>query len=209
MKLAIVGATGRTGSLLVTQALNEGHQIKVLARNPEKLGTLRSRVTVVQGSVTDAFAVERLVEGSEAVLSTLGHVRDSPGDVLSVAANHIIAGMRRHGIRRLVVLASTAVTDPADQPTLGQRLLEWVAEHAMGTLVLDDVGAARVIAASEVDWTIVRAVLLTNGPRTQGFKVGHFSRGAGLRVSRADVADFMLACAVEGQHIRSRPLISR
>lgn len=209
MKLAILGASGRTGSQLVTQALDSGHQITVLARSPEKLGALRSRVAVVQGNVTDASAVERLVEGSDAVLSALGHVRDSPLDVLSVAANHVIAGMRRYGIRRLVVLASTAVTDPADHPTLGQRSVERVAEYFMGTLAQDDLAAARIIASSEADWTIVRAVFLTNGPRTARYKVGHFSRGAGTRISRADVADFMLACAVEGQHIRSRPLISR
>ncbi len=208
VRLAILGASGRTGSQLVTQALDAGHQIKVLARNPEKLGALRSRLTVVQGTVTDVSAVERLVEGSDAVLSALGHVRDSPRDVLSVAANHTIAGMRRYGIRRLVVLASTAVTDPADHPTLAQRFVERVAEYVMGSLAHDDPSAAQIIASSEVDWTIVRAVFLTNGPRTGAFKVGQFGRGIGIRVSRADVADFMLACAVQGQHVRGRPLIS-
>ena len=209
MKLAILGASGRTGSELVTQALDAGHEIKVLARNPEKLGAWRSRVTVVQGSVTDASAVERLVEGSDVVLSALGHVRDSPRDVLSVAANHILAGMRRYGIRRLVVLASTAVTDPADHPTPVQRLVERVAEYFMGSLADDDPAAALIIASSDVDWTIVRAVLLTNGPRTRRLRVGNFGRGTGIRVSRADIADFMLGCVVEGTHIRGRPVLSR
>lgn len=209
MRLTILGATGRTGMQLVTQGLDAGHQVTVLARNPEKLGALRSRVTVVEGSVTDASAVDRLVEGSDAVLSTLGHARDSPHDVLSVAAGHLIAGMRGHGIRRLVVLASTVVRDPADHLTFGQRLMERVAERAMGSLVQDDVTAAEIIGSSEVDWTIVRAVLLTNGPRTMQCRIGYFSRGAGLRVSRADVAHFMLACAVEGQYIRERPLLSQ
>ncbi len=208
MKLAVVGATGRTGGLIVTQALNAGHQVKILARNPEKLGTLRSQVTAVQGNVTDPFAVDRLVEGSDVVLSSLGHARDSPRDVLSVAADHIIAAMRRFGVRRLVVLASVAVRDSEDHPTSFQRLLDRVVERAMGTLALDDAAAGRTITSSELDWTIVRAVFLTNGPRTARIKVGHFSRGAGTRISRADAADFMLACAVEGQHVRSCPLIS-
>ncbi len=208
MKLGVLGASGRTGSQLVTQALDAGHEIKVLARNPEKLAGWRSQVTVVQGNVTDASAVESLLEGCDAVLSALGHVGDSPRDVLSVAANHIIAGMRRHGIRRLVVLASTAVPDPADHLTLGQRVVERIAEYVMGSLAHDDPAAAQIIASSELDWTIVRAVILTNGPRTRSFKVGSFGRGTGIRVSRADVADFMLACAVEGQHIRGRPVIS-
>ena len=117
MKLTILGATGSVGRELVDQALSAGHTVTVLVRNPEKLETSVSRVTVVQGDVTNADAVQRAIVGADAVLSALGHSKSSPDDVLATASANAIAAMRPAGIKRLVVLANTAL--PAEgEPVL-------------------------------------------------------------------------------------------
>src|SRR5437870_1026079 len=97
-KLTILGATGSVGRELVAQALDADHAVTVLVRNPDKLGALRSRVMVVQGDVTDPAALDRAVAEADVVLSTLGHAKGSPNDVLAVAATGAIAAMRRHGV---------------------------------------------------------------------------------------------------------------
>ena len=70
-KLTILGATGSVGRELVAQALEKGHSVTVLVRNPDKLGELRPSITIVEGDVTDAEAVDRAVAGADAVMSTL------------------------------------------------------------------------------------------------------------------------------------------
>jgi len=205
-RIAVLGATGRTGQQILLQAGERGLQVQVLARRPEKLGELRARVVTIEGTVTDPSAVERAVSGCDAVLSALGRGRDSPPDLMTAASVNMIAAIRKEGKGRLVILTDTGVGDPSDG-FMTQKILRVVLKLANASLVRDSTAAARVIADSGVDWTLVRATMLTDGPRTGNYKVGRLARGMPLRVSRADVAEFMLSCAIEGRFIRERPAI--
>jgi len=209
MKLTLLGATGSVGRELVTQALSAGHTVTVLVRNPDKLGDLRARVTIVQGDVTDPAVVDRAIAGADAVLSTLGHTKASPRDIFALAISHTITAMHRHGVQRLVVLANTGVSNAEDQPTFGQRLQRALMGLTIAQTNQDHAAQARLIADSGLDWTIVRAALLSNGPHSGKYRVGKLDRTAGSRIARADVADFMLACATEDKYIHSMPVISQ
>src|SRR5689334_10714563 len=101
MKLAIFGAAGRTGILLVQQALEEGHEVVALVRTPSKLSIGNQRLTVVQGDVTQLADVERVVQGVDAVLSVLGHVKGSEPDILTHAIRNIITAMDKYHVKRL------------------------------------------------------------------------------------------------------------
>jgi len=141
------------------------------------------------------------------VLSVLGRRRDSPPDLLTMASVNMIAAMRKEGARRLVILTDTGVEDPSDRPTLTYRILRRLLKKVNAKLAQDSSAAALVTADSGVDWTLVRSPILTDGPRTGKYKVGAFARGMSLRVSRADVAEFMLSCVIDGRFIHERPVI--
>ena len=209
MNLTLIGSTGKVGRELMNQALDAGHAVTVLVRNPDKLDTLRSRVTVVQGDVTDVSAVDRAVTFAEAVLSTLGHTRGSASDLLTVASSNVVKVMRQRDVRRLVVLTNTAISDPGDQPTSGQKIMGTVMGLAIGRVNRDHIAQAQVIAESELDWTIVRAVMLSNGPHSGKYKVGKLDSSAGSHIARADVADFMLATLTTTTYLRSMAVISQ
>ena len=209
MNLTVFGATGHVGQELVSQALGAGHTVTVLVRNPEKLSALSSRVNIVQGDVTDSSVVNRVIEGSNAVLNTLGHVRGGASDMLTVAASNIVKAMSQHGTRRLVVLTNTAVSDPADKPTGGQKFQGALMGIAMGQINKDHIAQAQVLADSTLDWTIVRAVILADGSRSGKYKVGKLDSTTGSRIARADVADFMLSVLTSDQYLRSMPVISQ
>ena len=89
MKLAVLGATGRTGRLIVEKALAAGHHVRVLVRSPAKLALQSAQLEVLTGDPTDAAAVALLVKDRDAVISALG-----PGaervDVCSTATRHAI-----------------------------------------------------------------------------------------------------------------------
>lgn len=207
-RLAVFGGTGLTGRKIVEQALDRGYRVTALVRSKAKLGDLASRVDVVEGNVVDPAMVDKAVLGADAVLSALGHAEGSPKDLETVAIGNIVASMSKSGVRRLVVLANTAVGTPADQPTMSQTFFRWLLKVFRKEVYDDSLGKAAVIQSTGLDWTMVRASLLKNAPPTSKYHVGRMGSGAGIRISRGDVAEFMLKCVTEGKYIRDCPYIS-
>lgn len=207
MKLAIFGATGGTGQQLVSQALARNDALTVLARDPAKLARSDPRLHVVEGDVHDPEVVRETVTGADAVISALGHRRGSGHHVLTTAAQLIVTAMEGAGVHRLVVLSITAVRDPEDRPRMVDRLLEGVGHVLAAGVYRDHLGQASTVREADLDWTIVRAPLLTNGPHTGHYRVGHLGGGMGGRISRADVADFLLKQATDATYIHQVPLM--
>ena len=206
-RFAVFGSTGLTGRKIVELALDRGNHITAMARHTARLNELASRVTVVEGDVMDPGSVDRAVTESDAVLSALGRSKGAPDDFETVAIGNIVASMSANGVRRLVVLSNNAVPDPADKPTTGQRLARGMLKLFRRTVYDDALGKARAVKGSDLDWTIVRASILTNAPPLGTYRTGRMERGAGVRVSRGDVAEFMLKCATEGKYVRECPYI--
>jgi putative NADH-flavin reductase len=210
MKLAVLGATGSVGRELVTQALAAGHEVTALVREHPKPGEIDDRVALVLGDATSAEAVKRTVDRSDAVVSALGHAKGAPDDLLAHAGSNIIAAMRADGVERLVVLSSPAVADAADRPSLFYRAALVLMRVVIRSIVRDHREQARLIEESGLAWTIVRGpIVFTDGPRTGRYHAGPIGRDSGLRISRADLAEFMLATSTDGGFMRMKPLVSQ
>src|ERR1700680_4212655 len=153
MNLLVLGATGRTGSLVVEQALAAGHVVTALVRSPDKLTIRNSNLHVVAGEATDEAAVSRALAGADAVISTLG----GTGSVIADSTAAVVEAARKAGVSRVVVLSSFFVErDRLDAVT---RLLTGV---AMGSAIKDKSKGERVLRQSELEWTIVYASVLTD-----------------------------------------------
>jgi putative NADH-flavin reductase len=131
MKLTVFGATGKTGQHLVEQALADGHEITVLARTPSKLTLQHARLRVITGNVLDAQKVDEAVAGSEAVISLLGPGKNQGEHIVTRGTSHIIAAMKKQGIRRIVLAAGAGVGDSNDRPTFVDRVISLLL-HLMG-----------------------------------------------------------------------------
>jgi putative NADH-flavin reductase len=207
MKLAVLGATGRTGRPLVEQALDGGHAVTALARTPAKLALDHERLTVVQGDALDADDVARVVEGADAVLLTLGHTKGSPPDLMRRAAETVGAAMERHGVRRVVTETGAGVADPRDPGGLGPAIMRGVMKLVAKNLLEDSQAHVETFRRSGLDWTAVRAPRLTEGPLTGEYRTGYFALGPAAKVARADVAEFMLHEAALGDYVDGAPVI--
>lgn len=123
MKNAVFGATGRTGIPLVEQALEGGHQVKAFVRTPSRMKIDHRNLELVRGDVTDADAVDRAIAGTDAVLSVIGHTKNSPDDLQTRAIHNITGSMKKRRVKRIVNLTGAGVRDPEDRPKFIDRLI--------------------------------------------------------------------------------------
>jgi putative NADH-flavin reductase len=193
MKVVVFGATGRTGRLLVEGALARGHDVTAFVRAPDKLGALRDRVRVVQGDVLDGGAVSDAVDGQEAALVALAAGSNKAAEQVTAQGTlNVVRSMQRYRVRRLIVL-SAGGTQPGHDPNL-----PWFFERVVKPLflkgVLADLRRMEIsVRQSELDWTLVRAAQLVDGPARGGCRAEPgYSLPGGTKIARADVAAFML-----------------
>lgn len=207
MKIVIFGATGRTGIPLVQQALEQGHEVTAFVRNKNKIAVRHERLTVLAGDVFDETAVAGAIQGQDAVLSVLGHSKGSPKHLLSSAMRNIVAGMKMHGVTRLVSLTGAGVPAPKDVRQGGfSRFMHLMLKLLAKELLEDSIKQKDLIAASPLEWTIVRAPRLLEGPKAGGYRTGYFKFGKPM-INRSDVADFMLKEMTEKRYLNEYPLI--
>jgi putative NADH-flavin reductase len=195
MNIAIFGASGGTGLLLTEKALAQDYEVTALVRKPTQF-RYRDGVRVVEGTAFDPVAVRRTVEGADVVLSALGARTLRNEKVLERAVPLIVEAMQQTGVRRIIALGAAGTAPDAFkcQPAL----LRWLLKGVFYPLVLKYPIASQkvqwnLLSASGLDWTIVMPPKLLNS-RSRG-KYCVYSNTLppyGLRIARADVADFML-----------------
>lgn len=213
MRLLILGASGGTGRLLVGQALDAGHAVTALVREPARLVLSHPSLRLVIGDVMRADSLGSAVQGHDAVLCALGAKpegvdapRGQPGvPVCSVGTIHLIAAMRSSGVRRLVVESSAPCGESA---ATGRWPAPWIVRTVLREVMADKEVQESAVRASGLDWTIVRPVKMTDGPRTDAVLVGADIRwGITSKVSRADVAAVMLRTLTDPATIGTAPTV--
>jgi putative NADH-flavin reductase len=200
MNIAIFGASGATGTLLTQRCLAAGHNVRALLRTPGKF-PLRDKVHVVQGSPFDLAFVGQTIEGADAVLSALGARSLKKEDVLERAVPQIIAAMQESlsqtkPVRRIIVLGSAGALPASLDKQPAWR--HWIVQNIVYSTFLKWPVASQIsqwnnLSHSNLDWTMVMPPMLTNAPARGTYRVdGEALPPNGSRISRADVADFMM-----------------
>jgi putative NADH-flavin reductase len=205
-RLLIIGATGGTGRQLVAQALERGFTVTALVRDPSRLTIVHPQLAVVRGDVLDESSVEAAMRGQEAVVSALGHRRYySPTRTLSEGTRNVLRAMEAHGVARFVCETSLGIGDSAGR--MGLYYTFFTIPVVLPLYFWDKARQERLIAASRSEWVIVRPGVLTNGEKRgryrHGRQVGSFLWT--VRISRADVADFMLNQLTSDTYVGSAP----
>ena len=172
MKLALIGATGFVGSVLLAEALKRGHDVTALARTPAKIAA-QPRLAIAQADVLDAAQVAAATTGHDAVISAY-----NPGwknaDIFAEfgrGTRAIVEGVKRAGVKRLLVVGGAGSLYVAP----GVQLVDtpqFPAEWKQGALAARD--ALEMIRKEDsLDWSFVSpAVILEPGPSRGGFRLG-------------------------------------
>ncbi|MET0813104.1 MAG: NAD(P)-binding oxidoreductase [Microbacterium sp.] len=176
MRILVIGATGGSGRAVTDVLLERGHSVTALSRSATRLDP-RPKLERVDGDATDAALLDRLLPGHDAIVVTLGisepplrvRLRGAKGtvdDVRSRGTAAIVSAARRAGIRRLVVQSSYGVGDSRDRLTFGDRLLFALMIRPQ---IIDSEIQEGVLRGSELDWTIVQPVYLSDDDSTEHF----------------------------------------
>jgi putative NADH-flavin reductase len=203
MQIALFGATGGTGRQVLDQALALEYAVSALVRDPSKLAE-QAGLTLAVGDVLDQAATTRCIQGADAVICVLGsHGSREPIEALGTRV--ILEAMRDTGVRRLIAVTSLGVGDSREQINWAFRV---VMDLTLKPIMMAKEEQERLIKASDLDWTIVRPGGLTDGPRTGAYRFGRDRSIKGGRISRADVADFVLRQLTDPTFIHQTPAVS-
>jgi uncharacterized protein YbjT (DUF2867 family) len=208
--LLILGATGLTGRQLLAQALEQGDAVTALVRDPDRLAVAHPRLRVVVGSSTDPEEMDDATHGQDAVLCALG--TRSPRsllrcDLMRASIDALVAAMERHGVDRVVLLSALGVGESARHAPPALRLAFRTLLRQVGT---DKAAAEERLRASDVNWTVVYPPSLTDGPPSGDYRAGEALQLKGLpKISRADVARFMLLQVADGAYSRKIAIVGR
>jgi putative NADH-flavin reductase len=205
MKLTIFGATSATGKFLVQKSLQQGHNVTAFVRAESKLGIRHERLKVVCGDALNPVEVENAVKGSEAVLSTLGP-KGKPKVMAAESTKHIVNAMQMHGVKRLVVVSVAGVPVPQDKR--GFNLADALIKLFLKDVFLDREKQLAVLNSSAVDWIAVRVPRLTDDAARGSVRAFFGNPSPSMKVTRADLADFMLAQLTETGWLRQAPIVS-
>jgi putative NADH-flavin reductase len=219
MRLVIFGPTGGTGRRLVERAIAEGHEVTAFVRNPSRMSARHRRLRVVVGDASDAGKVREAVAGNEAVISVLGSRQPSnplhprrPGDPhgpVSVGSANIIAAMKEHGLRRFVCQTAWGVGESKQDPGFaGAFFMKVLVPPLLRDEYAEKEAQEKLLRKSDLDWIIVRPMILTNGPWTNDYRVGlDLKPGRRPYISRADVADFLMRLLTDDSFVHQTPAI--
>lgn len=208
MKLTIFGATGKTGKYLVEQALQQGHQVTAFTRSPEKLTMENPELAAVTGDVRDLDPVLEAVGGADAVISVLGPTENKPTFAVTTGTKNILEAMQTHNVDRLIISAGAGVGDPQDEPKLINKLINWILKLTARWVYEDMVQTVETVRASDLDWTVVRVPMLVDGEPTGEIREGCIGKGLGPRISRGDLAKYILDQLQREDQIQQSPAIS-
>ena len=157
------------------RAIAEGHEVTAFVRNPSRMGARHERLRVIAGDAFDPVRVLEAVAGNEAVISVLGARRlsnplhpGSPGDPkgpASVGSENIVAAMRQHGLKRLVCQTAWGVGESKEGAGVaGSFFMKVLVPPLLRDEYADKEAQEKVVRQSDLEWIIVRPMLLTNGP---------------------------------------------
>jgi len=205
-KIAIIGGGGRTGKYIVNQLLNQGYALKLLLRDPENFNIQNPLIEIIKGDAVDPAAVQSLVAGCEAVISTVGQRKDEPL-VARQATINVLKAMEAHQIQRYLLVGGLDIDTPFDKKGHQTSMAtEWMKAN-YSIYHEDKQKAFSILSASDTSWTLVRVPFIQFTDERNELRVS-LEDCLGTKISAADIAAFLVDQLDDTAYIRKSPFIA-
>jgi putative NADH-flavin reductase len=217
MKLLILGSTGRTGRLIVAEALKKGHDINVLIRDKNKHSFNHKSITIFEGLPTSINDLSGAMRGCEAVISALNISRTSdfpwaklrtPKNFLFESMANTIAAAKQQNINRIITISAWGVSETKKELPFWFRWLIDYSNISWG--YLEHEAQEGILDISNINWTSVRPTILTNYKKELPVKITYSkSPKPNLFISRRTVAQFIINILQDEKYYRKSLTISQ
>jgi putative NADH-flavin reductase len=161
--IAILGATGMAGGFVLEEALQQGYDVRALARTPGKLDYVKDRIAIVPGDARDPQALNELLRGSSIIISALGPVKSDGKEssmISTTVSGQVIKLMPQHSIERYIVVSGAGVNVAGDHRNLTGWLMRQLVRLSLSDILQDKQVEYQLLADSSVRWTLVRCPLI-------------------------------------------------
>jgi len=208
MRLLVAGGSGRTGRIFIERALERGHDVTALVRDPTRFALRHERLRVIHADVLDPASFSAAMSGQDAIVSMLAPRPRRDGRVYIEGTRNLADTMAFAGVHRLIVVSAEGAGVGGESLPWAYRLIRHIPVVAR---LYPDIARmeSELVDRTDLDWTIVRAAVLGGGERTGKYRtvVGD-TLPRGLRISRFDLAEFLIDLAETGAHVHERVAIA-
>ena len=209
MQITILGSTGQVGKAVIKEALSSGYQVKVLVRDPEKLGELKEKVKIVKGDLLDELSVEKALEGSKAIINVSGAVKEPEQlQKFQKIAKILVDKMKQEGITRLINISLAVISLPQEKSEFKRKALKVLVnlffkqkkliQEAVMTIILNE---------KDIDWTFVRPAFFSDKAGT-GKVLADDKKMPGTTIMLEDLGKFMVEQITSTQWIKKAPFVA-
>jgi putative NADH-flavin reductase len=209
MQITILGASGQLGRVVINEALRKGYTIKVLVRNPEKLGELKEKVEVVTGNLLDELCVDKALEGSEAVINVSGAVKE-PDQVkkFDEVGKILVNKMKKQGVTRLINISLAVISLPNEKLDFQRKILKILVNlFFKDKKEVQETVMNRIIPEKNISWTFVRPAFFSTKAGTRKVLADE-NKMPGTTIRLEDLAMFMIDQVISTEWIGKAPFVS-
>jgi putative NADH-flavin reductase len=208
MKISIIGAGGRTGIEVVKYAKEKGFDVIAFVHSENSNKYFPAGIEIKTGDVLDYDKVISAIKGTEVVVSVLGHTRGSDPLMQTKGMENIVMAMKELGIKRILSLTGTGARTEGDSPSITDIFLNFIIKLVDPDRIKDGIEHVKVLKNSELDWTIIRVLKLTNNDKViSNYKLTD-GGPAELLTNRKKVARVLVDLVSDGSCIHKLPVIS-
>ncbi len=208
MRLCIFGADGRSGVEVVKYAAEMGYEIVACVYNDASNKFFPKNTRVVKGNVMNFDDVFSALEGADAVISTLGHIKGSDIRMQTKGIENITKAMSARGIKRILSLTGTGARETGDTPSVLDRILNFVVKLVDKERIADGIEHVNVLKRTSLDWTVVRVLKLGSKQSEVGKYTLTDGGPAEMLSSRKKVAHVLVDLIQDKNYFRKLPIIS-
>ena len=192
-KIIVFGATGGTGKQVVEQALEEGHKVTVIVRNPDAITMNHRNLEIIKGDVLQPITFENALKEKDAVVSCLGSKVGKPTVVYSKGTSNIASAMSKAEINRIICISAGAVIVPPKISLLMKFVAKHILQRIFKYMYADMLLMEKNLKESPLNWTVIRPARLTNKKHTGKYRTTvNEALSNPSKISRADLADYII-----------------
>lgn len=205
-KIAVLGGGGRTGKYLVNQLVDKGYSVKLLLRNPENFQIKSPLIEIIRGDAIDPVAINRLIDGCQAIISTIGQRQGEPLIAMQATKN-VLEAVVNYGVKRYILVAGINVDTPFDNKGAETIIATNWMKSTFPLIQEDRQKAYNLLLASEVHWTLVRVPFIEFTDAVSAITV-NLEDCLGNKISAGNIAAFLIEQLVDDAYLKKSPFIA-